>query len=362
MVRSLEPVLYTVAFLAALLLMTDGCRRAGIFEYAGWRIARSGESEKALLLTTFVAMSLATAALNLDAAVLVITPVVLAVVARRGLSHETLSVSTIHLANSASILMPVSNLTNLMVFHEAGLDFGQFTALMFLPWLGVIAVEWLLVPRLARPAAVTAPPEHPRQAPEARFWPAWILVASLVGLIASGPLGVEPLAVIWAGALVLAAVELASREAAPLELLRATRPLFLAGLLGLGAFAWLLGDLGLTEVLDGLVPSGDGFLALLLIAAGAALLSNLINNIPATLILLPAVAPAGEGALLAMLVGVGVGPNLAYPGSIANLLWRRVMIEDGAAVAWREFTRIGIVTTPVAMVVAVGLLSLVLSL
>lgn len=55
-----------------------------------------------------------------------------------------------------------------------------------------------------------------------------------------------------------------------------------------------------------------------------------------------------------MLVGVGIGPNLSYAGSIANLLWRRVMIEDGAAVSWREFSRIGIVTTPPAIVVAVA--------
>lgn len=306
-------------------------------------------------------MSLATAALNLDAAVLVITPVVLAVVARRGLSHETHSVSTIHLANSASILMPVSNLTNLMVFHEAGLDFAGFTALMFLPWLGSIAVEWLLVPRLSRPAEVTSPPDHPEDAPAAWPWPAVVLGVTLTGLLVSGPLGIEPLAVIWAGALLLVALELASRRARPLEVVRATRPFFLIGLLALGGAAWLLGDLGLTSVLSDAVPAGDGFLTLLAIAGGAALLANLINNVPATLLLLPAVAPAGEGALLAMLIGVGVGPNLAYPGSIANLLWRRVMIEDGAAVPWREFTRIGLVTTPVAILAAVALLSLALA-
>ena len=305
-------------------------------------------------------MSLATAALNLDAAVLVITPVVLAVAARRGLSHKAYSVSTIHLANTASILMPVSNLTNLMVFHEAGLDFAEFTILMALPWVGAIAVEWLLVPRLARPAEVTAPPEEPH-APAVRFGPAWIIAACLVGLLVSGPLGLEPLIVIWIGAAVLVTTEFASRSASIRDLVRAVRPLFLLGLLGLGAVAMLLGSLGLTDLLKGAVPSGEGFTSLLLIASVAALLANVVNNIPATLLLLPAVAPAGDGALLAMLVGVGIGPNLAYTGSIANLLWRRVMIEAGAGVNWREFSRIGIVTTPIAIVVAVALLSLTLT-
>ncbi|MBN8866845.1 MAG: hypothetical protein J0H98_04775 [Solirubrobacterales bacterium] len=343
-----------------MLLITDGCRRAGIFEYAGWRVARASAGERRLLLTLFVTMAVATAALNLDASVLVMTPVVLAIAARRGLGHETFSVSTIHLANSASLLMPVSNLTNLMVFHETGLTFAGFTALMALPWIGAIAVDWALVPRLARPAAVSSPPGLPAAAPAVTRWPAMILAATLAGLVLSGPLRLEPLAVVWVGAAVLSLAELITGQARVVGLLRAARPLFLLSLLGLGAAAWLLGKAGATDLLSGLIPDGEGFPELLLIASVAALLANLINNIPATLLLLPAVAPAGEAGLLAMLIGVGVGPNLSYPGSIANLLWRRLMIDGGAAVPWREFTRIGLVTTPIGIVVAVALLELAL--
>lgn len=323
-------------------------------------MAHAGAGERSLLLTLFAAMALATAALNLDAAVLVMTPVVLAVAARRGFGHEAYSISTVHLANSASLLMPISNLTNLMVFHEADLSFGGFTALMTLPWLGAIAVEWLLVPRLARPATVSMPPQMPASAPEVRIGPAVLLGLTLAGLMLSGQLRIEPLAVVWVGAGAVAATELIGRTVGPIGLIRAARPGFLLGLLALGALAWLLGDLGLTGLFADLLPSGEGFLALLAIAAGAAVLANLVNNLPATLLLLPAVAPAGEGALLAMLIGVGIGPNLSYPGSIANLLWRKVMIEDGAKVPWREFTRIGLVTVPVGILIATALLWLAL--
>jgi arsenical pump membrane protein len=183
-----------------------------------------------------------------------------------------------------------------------------------------------------------------------------ILGLTLVGFMLSGPLGVEPLAVAWAGAALMALTELLGRRASVSELLRSIRPLFLVALLALGAIAWLLGELGLTDLLAGLVPTGTGLGSLLLIALGAAVLSNLINNLPATLLLLPVISPAGEGPLLAMLIGVGIGPNLSYPGSIANLLWRRVTIEDGAAVPWREFTRIGLITVPVGIAVATTLL------
>ena len=52
-----------------------------------------------------------------------------------------------HLANSASLLLPVSNLTNLLAFAASGLSFGRFAALMALPWLGAIAVEYAVFGR-----------------------------------------------------------------------------------------------------------------------------------------------------------------------------------------------------------------------
>ena len=84
-------------------------------------------------------------------------------------------------------------------------------------------------------------------------------------------------------------------------------------------------------------------------AAGAAarrrrrapLLANLVNNLPATLILVPVAAAAGPAPVLAVLIGVNVGPNLTYVGSLATLLWRRVLHREDATVELREFVRSG---------------------
>ena len=80
------------------------------------------------------------------------------------------------------------------------------------------------------------------------------------------------------------------------------------------------------------------------------MLANLINNLPAVLVLLPLAAPAGPGAVLAVLVGVNIGPNLTYTGSLATLLWRRVLHERGAGPSLGEFTRLGLLTVPAAIV------------
>ena len=63
----------------------------------------------------------------------------------------------------------------------------------------------------------------------------------------------------------------------------------------------------------------------------AAVLANLLNNLPATLMLAPLVA-GSPGLVLAVLLGVNLGPNLTYVGSLATLLWRQILhARDHAA-------------------------------
>ena len=104
---------------------------------------------------------------------------------------------------------------------------------------------------------------------------------------------------------------------------------------------------GLTDAVEALLPSGEALPQLLLTAAVAAVLANLVNNLPATLVLVPVAAAAGgEGAVLAVLVGVNVGPNLTYTGSLATLLWRRVLRGEDEGTSLPEFVRLGAMTVP----------------
>ncbi|MET7443308.1 ArsB/NhaD family transporter, partial [Streptomyces sp. NPDC005568] len=130
----------------------------------------------------------------------------------------------------------------------------------------------------------------------------------------------------------------------------------LAFVLALGIVVRAVVDNGLSDALGRLLPEGTGFLALLGIAALAAVLANLINNLPAVLVLLPLTAASGPGAVLAVLLGVNIGPNLTYAGSLATLLWRRIVHEHDHGVDLGEFTRLGLMTVPAALVSAVAAL------
>ena len=134
-------------------------------------------------------------------------------------------------------------------------------------------------------------------------------------------------------------------------------PLFLAFVAALGIVVQAATSHGLEARVAALLPSGENLLSLLALAAIAAVLANLVNNLPATLVLLAALGPTPQTAsVLAILIGVNIGPNLTYTGSLATLLWRRVLFSHSTSPSLGRFTRLGLLTVPTTMLAATVLL------
>ena len=339
----------TVGFLAALLVLADGCRRAGMFEALGAGMALGSRGRPIRLLAmVFLAAAGTTAVLSLDATVVLLTPIVFVTAARLRTNARPHVYACTHLANSASLLLPVSNLTNLLAFKASGLSFARFGGLMALPWLVALAIEWLV---LRRSFAGDLRRSAPRstlalERPELPTFALAVVALTLVGFVLSSLIGIAPVWIAVAGALVMAARE----RPAPNELLRAAEPTFLVFVLGLGVVVRAASQHGLSSAVDALLPHGTALPALLLVAVVSAAVANLLNNLPATLIILPVAAASGPGAVLAMLVGVNVGPNLTYVGSLATLLWRRIVHANDKETDMGEFTRLGLLTVPASLV------------
>ncbi|WP_405743115.1 arsenic transporter [Streptomyces sp. NBC_00028] len=343
-----------VGFLAAVLVLAHFCDVEGLFRACGaWMSRRAAGRPRTLLTSVFVLASAITAVLSLDATVVLLTPVVLATAARSGVRARPHLYACAHLSNTASLLLPVSNLTNLLAFEASGLSFTRFAALMALPWLVAISAEYLVFRRFFADdlgAAVAAP--DTAEPPELPRFALITVGCTLAGFVVASAVGVDPAWVALAGALVLAGRALVRRRATPLTVVRAAAPGFLAFVLALGVVVRAVVDNGLADALRHAIPEGSGVVALLGIAALAAVLANLINNLPAVLVLLPLTASAGPGAVLAVLIGVNIGPNLTYAGSLATLLWRRIVQRDGQTVELGEFTRLGLLAVPAALVPA----------
>jgi arsenical pump membrane protein len=425
-------------FLGCVLALSKLCDDDGLFRFLGGWLARGGSSDGGdqangkhddapgrLLRRVFVVASVTTAVLSLDATVVLLTPVVLIAAGRLRVQAKPHAYACGHLANSASLLLPVSNLTNLLAFAVSGLSFAKFAGLMALPWLVAIGVEYVVMRRFfaaeltdpdaarrdaARPAVArsratgsgddsaertpavgsgsagqleveqrsvlyrpedatgdrspsrrtasedatdTPGPSGRTEGSDIPVFTLGVVAATLGGFVVASAAGVNPAWAALAGALALAVRALLRGETGVASVVRSADVPFLLFVLALGIVVTAVVDNGLGSALRPLVPAGSSLPALLAIAALAAVLAAALNNLPAVLVLLPLAAASGSGAVLAVLLGVNIGPNLTYTGSLATLLWRRDLRRRGSAPELGEFTRLGLLTVPAGLVIAV---------
>jgi arsenical pump membrane protein len=228
---------------------------------------------------------------------------------------------------------------------------------MALPWLAAIAAEYVVFRRFFRSdlnaASAAAPAAEPTEVP---VLVVVVLAGTLAGFAATSLAGINPAWAAAAGAAVLGTRALARRRTTPAAIWHAAGVPFLAFVLALGIVVAAVTGNGLSGALARVMPAGTSLPALLATAALAAAAANVINNLPAVLVLLPLAAPSGPGAVLALLLGVNIGPNLTYAGSLATLLWRRVLREHGTEPELGEFTRLGLLTVPAALLLATAAL------
>ncbi|MFE4501759.1 SLC13 family permease [Rhodococcus sp. NPDC056743] len=353
----------TVVFLVAVLILAHAADALGVFHWVS-QILRQGSRRDPRRLLTYVfgAAAVTTAVLSLDATVVLLTPAVIVAARSISVSPQPHSYAAAHLSNSASTLLPVSNLTNLIAFSATGLTFLHFTALMALPWIVTIVIEYVIFRWFFRSelGPVAAPVREVHHAP-APVLPLVVIGATLLGFGASGFVGIEPAWVAVAGAAVLSAIALRHHRTDFTRIVYAADLWFCAFVLVLGIVVAGVANGPVGDAVARMLPSDTSYVSLLVVAAVAAIASNLVNNLPATLLMIAALGPsAPAGLILAMLIGVNLGPNLTYVGSLATMLWRRVATSVDAAPTLATFTLLGLATTPLTLLGAVSALWLVL--
>lgn len=360
--RHLAPV---VAFLATILVVADVCARAGLFAAAARLVSNtSGGGAVRLLGGVFALAAVVTAVLSLDATVVLLTPIVVGAAVALGTSSRPGAYACLRMANSASLLLPVSNLTNLLAMPHLDLTFGGF-ALVMAPVLAVVLVVEYAVLRLLFRAELAHPTRPPAQPPAQRETvdlprvPLAAVAAMLVGFAALSPLGVEPF---WVSGVAAVGLVVWARVRGLLRVsdaVHAAHPSFAVFVLALGIVVAGLSTGPLGDAVAAVLPDTTSYAALLLIAAVATVLANLLTNLSATLLLVPLLGPLGAPAVLAALLGLNIGSGLTYTGSLANLLWRRSLVRLGDPPGLAGFHRVSLVATPLSLLAAVSMLALV---
>lgn len=319
---------------AGLLLIGSVVEADGLFAALGTRIEGIGGGPVALLATLLGLEAVVTAVLNLDTAVVFLTPIIIHAARQRNCDERPFLYGALFMANGASLLLPGSNLTNLIVLAHEPLSGADFARAMVLPWLVVIVLTigfMALAFRLSHEGGTPAP------LPQLNLGLGAAATATATGLMLA--LHNPALPVLGVGIAAIAVRRLRPKIGA-----HVLAALFvLAVILGTLARRWD-GPASLVRHLGGIG-----------VAALGAVSSVAVNNLPAAT-LLAAKRPPHP---LPLLIGLNLGPNLLFTGSLSAYLWYKAARTTGARPSLKQSLVLGLFLVPLTMIGALAALALV---
>ncbi|WP_229881966.1 SLC13 family permease [Streptomyces alanosinicus] len=379
-----------LGFLGTVIVLAELTSRAEVFDVLAARMARAARGSYWLLFLLCVAFaSVTTIALNLDTTAVLLTPVMLALASRVGIAPVPLAMTTVWLANTASLLLPVSNLTNLLAANRVALSPLGLAGRMWAPQLAALAVTmaclWLFFWRRGRRGApvtdesglMTAvpvsgpgsaraadlrPDPADRYIPPAVHRPADPVLFRACGLACAGFLiailvADVPLWMASATAALVAVTAFALRDRSALRVSLVPWRL-LVMVPGMFLVVETFDAHGLHHLLASAVGHDSGTLGMFRAAAVGGGLSNALNNLPVYLAGESAVPTANHDQLLALLVGTNAGPVITPWASLATLLWFERCHAYGVRVPVARLMGTGFFLATATVIAAVGALVL----
>ena len=334
-----------LVFLVAITVLAELADRAGVFDVTAHRAAKLARGRTLRLFGLVVLLATATTVLlSLDTTAVLVTPVVIAVAQQLELDPLPFAMTAVWLANTASLLLPVSNLTNLLAQSHLHLNATAYAGKLLLPAAVAVAVTVLLLLVLHRRTLTS---RYATTAPQPTDDPLLLAgtAATALLLVPLLLLGVEVAVAASACAAIATALALwRNRSALSLDLVPWRLVVLVVGLFLVVAAA---GPLGVDDLLRH--GTGDRLQTAATAAAGA----NAINNLPAYLAL-ERVAPHDQ--LLAVLLGVNLGPLVTPWASLATLLWAERCRARGLTVSWGRYALQGLVLVTVLLAATTPLL------
>jgi Na+/H+ antiporter NhaD/arsenite permease-like protein len=345
----------TILLLFAFMVISAQLRLGGFYTWVTQRTAQLPLSPPALLAVLITLMGALSAIFSNDIVCLAAAPVLARICVRRGLDPLPFLLALACAANVGSAATLIGNPQNMLIGASLELDFAGYAALALPIVVPCLIATWALIAwrsrgRWALRHAGT-PVTQGSRLDDAMPFDAWqtakglAVAAILLALFLWSSIPREVAALTGAGVLLM------SRR------LHSTR------MLGLVDWELLVLFIGLFVVNrafqdTGLVAQAVAELASLGIALerpaalfGASfLLSNLVSNVPAVMLLLPVASHPSAGPILAL--ASTLAGNLLLVGSIANIIVADAAAKQGVRIDWRTHAGIGIPVTIVTLAIA----------
>lgn len=340
---TIRRILPLLLFLGSVIVLAELTADASVFDVIAGRVAglARGNYPALFVLCVFFAAA-TTTVLNLDTTAVLLTPVMLALARKAGIAVIPLAMTTVWLANTASLLLPVSNLTNLLAANRVALPAAAFASRMWPVQLTSVAVTMVFLwvffwRRSVRGVDRYDPPPPLQPADPVLFWVAALACLLFITVIVTTGIQLG-YAAAMAAACVVAVFAVRKRAALRPGLIPWRLLVFVVGLFLVVQTVSLH---GLGTITQALIGTGDGTLGALRAAATGAGLSNAVNNLPAYVAGEAVIPVSNHEQLLALLIGTNVGPIITPWASLATLLWYERCRSYDAVVPLRTFMLTG---------------------
>jgi Na+/H+ antiporter NhaD/arsenite permease-like protein len=344
----------TLAVLFGMMLLSAQYRQSGLYSTIGGRLARVADPRR-LLLGTIVVTALLSAVLTNDVICFALTPLLAGALlaARRPPLPYLLALACA--ANLGSALTPIGNPQNILIAQTLRLPFLPFVLACAAPVLLSLAALYVLVaPRLREPERQHAPGNPTAVAEESIPLQRWPAAKAVLLTVAAMALFLSPVPAPLT-ALGIAGFVLTSRRMRTRDLMAHVDWSLLALFVGLFIVGRGLEASGWTEAARDAFGADPSHPAVLL--AAVALLSLLVGNVPAVMLLLPFVGRQPATGYALALASTFAG-NAVLVGSIANLIVAEQAARLGIRFGFREHLATGLPVTLISLAFAAGVLLL----
>jgi Na+/H+ antiporter NhaD/arsenite permease-like protein len=349
----------TIVLLFAFMVVSAQMRLGGFYTEVTRRVGALPLSRAGLLAALIAVSGGLSAIFSNDIICLAMTPVVARLCLQRGLNPLPFLIGLACAANIGSAATLIGNPQNMLIGSVLQLPFGAYLRAAVVPVAISLALLWAWLaygpgaragaPELCRPVAVQV------DAREAPAFDRWQTAKGLTVAIAL--MGVF-LFTDWnrdVAALVGAAVLLLSRRFHSADVMGFVDWQLLLLFIGLFVVNHAFGQTGLAgESVAWLATQGVHLTDPGVLLVLGTVLSNLVSNVPAVMLLLPHLGadPQQAGVLLA-LVSTFAG-NLLLVGSIANLIVADLAAKEGIVLDWKRHLLTGLPVTLASLLVVWG--------
>lgn len=331
----------TLALLLGLMVVSAQFRLGGFYTQVTRALAAAPVSPPALLGLLVGVAGVLSALLANDIVCLAVAPVLVEGCARRRLNPVPFLLGLAAASNVGSAATLIGNPQNMLIGQQLGLDFAAYLVDGGVPAALGLVMVWGVVARYARGRWHYDGPVPPVEAPCFNRWQTTKGLILLGGLIVAFLVGPWPREV---AALSVAGLLLMSRKmasAAMLSLVDWHLLVLFAGLFIVNGAVESTGILG--EAMEAMAGAGLDPSRPVPLFIVTAVLSNLVSNVPAVMLLLPAATHPLAGPILAL--SSTLAGNLFIVGSIANIIVVDQAQRLGIRIGWIEHAKVGVPVT-----------------